>query len=109
MQAVKPKTAWLILREKHGLSVSYETFKLYAREIGLKAKSSRAPIRLVTPPRQETRIDYGTVGWWYERETGKERRVYAFAGKLSCSRLPFIPPLSQSGQAMTRGVREYLN
>lgn len=90
VEAVKPKTAWLILREKYGLSVSYETFKLYAREIGLKAKSSRAPIRLETPPGQETQIDYGTVGLWQERETGKERRVYAFAAKLSCSRLPFI-------------------
>jgi transposase len=89
-EAVKPKTAWLILREKYDLSVSYETFKLYAREIGLEAKSSRAPIRLETPPGQEIQIDYGTVGSWYERETGKERRVYAFAAKLSCSRLPFI-------------------
>ena len=90
LEAVKPKTAYLILVEKYRLDVSYETFKLYAREIGLMAKSKRAPIRLESPPGQETQIDYGTVGTVRDRHSGKDRRVYAFAAKLSCSRLPYI-------------------
>ena len=89
-EAVKPKTAWLILRERYELPVSYETFKLYAREIGLAARSTRAPIRLESPPGRETQIDYGTVGTWHDRHTDKDRRVYAFAAKLSACRLPFI-------------------
>ena len=60
-EPVKPKTAYLILVEKYNLEVSYETFKLYAREIGLVAKSNRTPTRLESPPGRETQIDYGTV------------------------------------------------
>ena len=89
-EPVKPKTAYLILVEKYDLQVSYETFKLYAREIGLLAKRKRAPTRLESPSGRETQIDYGTVGTLPDRHSGKKRRVYAFAGKLSCSRLPYI-------------------
>ncbi|KKL66696.1 hypothetical protein LCGC14_2142390, partial [marine sediment metagenome] len=89
-EVVRPKTAYLILVEKYRLEVSYETFKLYAREIGLTAQSKRAPTRLESPPGQETQIDYGTVGTLVDHHNGKARRVYAFAAKLSCSRLPFI-------------------
>lgn len=89
-EAVKPKTAYLILVEKYRLKVSYETFKLYAREIGLMAQRKRAPTRLESPAGQETQIDYGTVGTLLDRNSAKERRVYAFAAKLSCSRLPYI-------------------
>ena len=89
-EPVKPKTAYLILVEKYRLDVSYETFKLYAREIGLTAQRKRAPTRLETPPGQETQIDYGTVGSVLDRDSRKDRRVYAFAAKLSCSRLPYI-------------------
>lgn len=90
VEAVKAKTAYLILVEKYHLDVSYETFKLYAREIGLMARSKRSPVRLESPPGQETQIDYGTVGTLLDHRSGKARRVYAFAAKLSCSRLPFI-------------------
>ena len=89
-EPVKPKTAYLILVEKYSLKVSYETFKLYSREIGLVAKSKRAPTRLESPPGRETQIDYGTVGTLLDQHSGKQRRVYAFAAKLSCSRLPYI-------------------
>ena len=90
LEAVKPKTAYLILVEKYRLNVSYETFKLYAREIGLMAQSKRTPTRLESPPGQETQIDYGTVGTLLDQHRGKQRRVYAFAAKLSCSRFPYI-------------------
>jgi transposase len=88
--AVKPKTAWLILKEKYGLEVSYETFKLYARQIGLAAQRNRPPTTIEQPPGQETQIDYGNVGTLSDPVTGTDRRVQAFAAKLSHSRLPFI-------------------
>jgi transposase len=89
-EPVKPKTAYLILVDKYGLEVSYETFKLYAREIGLAAKKKRTPTLLESPPGRETQIDYGTVGTLLDPQTRTQRRVYAFAAKLSCSRLPYI-------------------
>jgi transposase len=89
-EPVKPKTAYLILVKKYDLQVSYETYKLYAREIGLAAKRKRTPTRLESPPGRETQIDYGTVGTLLDRDSGKQRRVYAFSAKLSCSRLPYI-------------------
>ena len=89
-EPVKPKTAYLILVEKYKLKVSYETFKLYARQIGLVAKRRRTPTRLESPAGRETQIDYGTVGTLLNQHNGKQRRVYAFAAKLSCSRLPYI-------------------
>lgn len=88
--AVKPKTAYLVLVEKYGLDVSYETFKLYAKEIGLAAQRNRAPTMLELPPGAETQIDYGGVGSHLDQRRGTNRRVQAFAAKLSCSRLPYI-------------------
>ena len=87
---MKPKTAYLILVERYGLEVSYETFKLYAREIGLAAQRNRAPTMVELPPGQETQIDYGGVGTLTDPNSGTDRRVQAFAAKLSCSRLPYI-------------------
>lgn len=89
-EAMKPKTAYLVLMEKYRLDVSYETFKLYAKQIGLMMRRNPAPTLLELPPGQETQIDYGTVGTLTDAESGKARRVYAFAARLSCSRLPYI-------------------
>ncbi len=90
-EAMKPKTAYLVLIEKYGLEVSYETFKLYAKEIGLTAaQRNRAPTRLELPPGGETQIDYGGVGSLADQQRGTNRRVQTFAAKLSCSRLPYI-------------------
>ncbi len=57
LEPVKPKTAYRILVAKYDLEVSYETFKLYAREIGLVAKRKRTPTRLESPPGREAQID----------------------------------------------------
>lgn len=89
-EPVKPKTAYLVLVDKYDLEVSYETFKIYAREIGLAAKKKQTPTRLESPPGRETQIDYGTVGTFPDQQSKTKRRVYAFAAKLSCSRLPYI-------------------
>ena len=89
-EEVQPKTAYLILKAKYNLDVSYETFKLYAREIGLTAQARKAPTLLEMPPGKEAQVDYGTVGELFDHHSGKSRRAYAFAGKLSCSRLPYI-------------------
>jgi transposase len=89
-ESVLPKTAYEIIRDRDGLSVSYESFKRFARERSLGRKERDAIIRIEMPPGIETQIDYGKVGLLYDRATGRNRIVYAFCGILSHSRLPFV-------------------
>ena len=70
--------------------VSYKTFKIYAREIGLAVQQHRAPTMVELPPGQETQIDYGSVGTLTDQSSDTDRRVQAFTAKLSCCRLPYI-------------------
>lgn len=83
------KTAFLVVKEKYDLSVSYETFKLFIREHAI-SKSTKAPLRIELPPGKEIQIDYGKVGMLYDPKTKRNRYVWAFCAKLSFSRLPFI-------------------
>ena len=88
-EPLDPKSAFLVIKEKYDLCVSYETFKLYMRESAL-APVGKVPLRIELPPGRETQIDYGSVGTFYDHETKKNKRVWAFCAKLSFSRLPFI-------------------
>lgn len=87
---MKPKTAWEVIRDRHGLegAVSYETFKRYVRDRCLVGTAPRRAIRIETEPGAEVQVDYGKVGM--RARGGKRRAVYAFCGLLSCSRLPFV-------------------
>ena len=87
---VKPKTAYRILRDKYGLDVSYETFKLYVREVKPHLTGQPAPLPIEVPPGSETQLDYCSLGLFPDPKTGKRRKTYAFLGKLSNSRYPFI-------------------
>ncbi|MFW6209619.1 MAG: hypothetical protein ACOC7X_13040 [Spirochaetota bacterium] len=87
---VKPKTAYRILRDKYGLDVSYETFKLYIREVKPHLSGKPAPLPIEVPPGSETQLDYCSLGLFTDPETGNRRKTYAFLGKLSNSRYPFI-------------------
>ena len=89
-EGVLPKTAYEIIRDRDGLSVSYESFKRFARERSLGRKERQMMIRIEMPPGIETQIDYGKVGLLHDRVTGRNRVVYAFCGILSHSRLPFV-------------------
>jgi transposase len=89
-EGVLPKTAYEIIKERDGLSVSYESFKRFARERSLGKKNQRLMIRIEMPPGIETQIDYGKAGLHYDRVTGRNRVVYVFCGVLSHSRLPFV-------------------
>jgi transposase len=89
-EPVKPKTAYTIIKQKYKLTGSYESFKVFARKTDLVKTIIKQFPRLETLPGQEVQIDYCTVGYHVDPETGKNRRVYAFIGKLSASRLPYI-------------------
>lgn len=89
-EPVKPKTAFEIIQAKYGVQASYETFKIFCRRQGLRATSLAAMIRIEIDPGKETQIDYGTVGTLMDYDADRNRKVYAFCGVLSKSRLPFF-------------------
>ena len=87
---VKPKTAYRILRDKYELEVSYETFKLYVREIKPELSSGTPSLPIEVEPGSETQIDYCSLGLFTDPKTGKRKKTYGFVGKLSASRFPFV-------------------
>jgi transposase len=89
-EPLKPKTAFLVVKTKYELDLSYETFKRFARQQRLTRKERRQMIRIELPPGQETQLDYGRVGTLIDPVSGKERVVYAFCAVLAYSRLPHI-------------------
>lgn len=89
-EPVKPKTAFLIIKEKFDLHVSYETFKLFMREHAFSITKTAAPLRIELPPGKEIQLDYGKAGSLYDPDAKRNRIVYAFCARLSFSRLPFI-------------------
>lgn len=86
---VKAKTAFEIITERYGLSVSYTSFKRFAREMDLKqlGKKISYPMPEIEPG-LVTELDYGQVGRHHDGI--KNRNVYAFTGVLVHSRLPYI-------------------
>ena len=89
-EPLKPKSAFLVVRRKYELSVSYESFKRFARARGLDRVEPRSMIRIELPPGLETQLDYGKVGKLIDRRAGRARVVWAFCAVLSYSRLPYI-------------------
>ncbi|HRR41662.1 MAG TPA: IS21 family transposase [Syntrophales bacterium] len=87
---MKAKTAWLVIRDKYGLSgrVSYETYKRFVRASGFSSPGSKASDRIEVDPGEEVQIDYGKMGVW--PVGGKDRVISAYVGVLSFSRLPYV-------------------
>jgi len=89
-EPVKPKTAFMIVKAKYDLPGSYETFKLFIREHVCEIKANTIPLRIELPPGKEIQLDYGRVGKIYDPFEKRNRIVWAFCARLSCSRLPYI-------------------
>ncbi len=89
-EPLKPKSAYQVLKVKHDLDTSYETFKNFIREKDLAKKPLKPIIRIELPPGLETQIDYGKVGLLEDSTAGRNRVVWAFCGILSHCRFPFI-------------------
>jgi transposase len=87
---LKPKSAFLVVKQKHKLDASYETFKRFARSEGLSQAERKRMIRIELPPGLETQLDYGRAGMLRDRLTGKNFVVHAFCALLSFSRLPYV-------------------
>jgi len=89
-EPLKPKTAFTVVKTKYKLTVSYETFKRFARQHGLSRPQRRPMIRIELPPALETQLDYGRVGTLRDAVSGANRVVWAFCGVLAFSRLPYV-------------------
>jgi len=89
-RGMKPKTAWLVVRERHGLETkaSYTSFKRFVHDQGLSCAAMLPVPRIESEPGGEIQIDYGKMGTWLV--TGRNRVVYAYMGVLASSRLPYI-------------------
>ena len=89
-EPVKAKTAYMIVKAKYDLPGSYETFKLFIKEHICEIKANTVPLRIELPPGKEIQLDYGSVGKIYDQLEKRNRVVWAFCARLSCSRLPYI-------------------
>jgi transposase len=116
---LKPKTAYLVIRQKYEIEGSYESFKIFLRKQKLTLPAKKPFPRLEQEPGQETQIDYGKCGTITDPDTGKRRVVYGFIAKLSSSRLPYVEfTYTQSQESFVQshvnmgeffgGVTEYL-
>ena len=116
---LKPKTAFLVIKQKYELSGSYESFKVFARKNNLLVPGKPVFPRIEFMPGQETQIDYCKCGLMTDPKTSKRRAVYGFIAKLSATRLPYIEfTYSQNQESFVEsnirmveffgGVTEYL-
>ncbi len=97
------KNAFLVVRQKCDLQVSYETFKRFARDNRLGERPRRQIIRIELPPGLETQLDYGKVGHMAVPLEQRNRVVWAFCGILSSCRLPFVQFVFSQDQSSFTG------
>lgn len=84
------------LRDEQGLTASWATFYRYAEA---HWRERLRPLPRVTmrfddpPPGAEAQVDFFYAGRWYDPETERVRRLYAFLMTLSHSRHQFLYPV----------------
>lgn len=95
------------LRDEHGLRASWGTFYRYVRRQWPECLRSapRVTVRLDDPPPgSEAQVDFFYVGRWFDPETQRTRRLYAFLMTLSYSRHQFLyPVLAEDAAAWLEG------
>lgn len=89
---LKPKNAYLVLRERHdlGAKVSYTSFKRFIRTHRPALMPDRSTCRIETEPGHEVQIDYARIGMLYDPVEQRNRTLYAFIATLAHSRLKFV-------------------
>jgi hypothetical protein len=90
--ALTPKTAFSVVCQRHDLSgkVSYTSFKRFVRVHALELHPERITCRIEVGPGDEAQIDYCLVTTMLDPAEGRRRRLYAFIGTLSHSRLKYV-------------------
>ena len=102
---LKAKSTFEVLSERHEFSssVSYTTFKRFAKTHGIaKDSGKRSACRIEIPPASRIQTDYGKVGFLIDPATNKRRTVFAFTGTSGHSRHKFVGYVfSQNQQSFT--------
>jgi transposase len=90
--ALTLKSAFEVLCQHHDLrgKVSYSSFKRFVRKHALSFHPDRLTCRIEVVPGSEVQIDYARVAMLTDPASGKRRRLYAFIGTLSYSRLKYV-------------------
>jgi len=90
--AVKPKTAFGIILERHDLvgKVSYPSFKRFVRAHKLALSAQRTSCRLEAPPGGEVQVDYARICLMFDPVTERRRTLWAFIATLAHSRMKYI-------------------
>ena len=83
------KQVWRLLKEIHGIEVSYTTIKRYLRKEFAFGRP-KVTIRMETSPGEEAQVDFGYMGLMYDPGMQKKRRTWAFIMTLSYSRHKFV-------------------
>lgn len=98
--AIKPKTAFLVLLERHDLGekISYTSFKRFVRMHQLSFTPERSTCRIEALPGSEVQVDYARMGMIYDPETARRRTLYAFIATLAHSRLKYVEPTFRQDQ-----------
>jgi transposase len=90
-EPLKPKTAYEVICERHGITASYTSFKRALREHAAELQQKpTTTCRFETAPGDEVQIDYGKMGRLYDPLLHRNRDVFAFIATLSFSRLKFV-------------------
>ena len=96
-----------MVRTKYELSVSYATFKRFARQQGLSRVERKRMIRIELPPGLETQLDYGKVGTLRDGARGAPSTVWAFCGVLTHKQAALRAVRLQPGQGEFRRAAWY--
>lgn len=87
-----PSTLWQRLHDEYKLSVSLPTFYRYLRDAWPEGYQFKAItiLRDDPPPGQEAQIDFGYLGTWFDPQTSRRTRLWAFLLVLAHSRHLFV-------------------
>jgi transposase len=92
-QALKPKTAFSVLCERHPElpeDVSYTSYKRFVRAHAIALNPRLVTCRVEVAAGSEAQIDYASIGKLYDAAEGRMRNLYVFIGTLSHSRMKYV-------------------
>jgi transposase len=86
------KSAFYVVCQSHDLAgkVSYTSFKRFVRTHALTLHPERMTCRIEVPPGEEVQIDYCHITTMVDPQEDRRRKLYAFIGTLSHSRLKYV-------------------
>jgi transposase len=86
------KSAFHVICQSHDLAgkVSYTSFKRFVRTHAFTLHPERLTCRIELPPGEEVQIDYCLITMMFDPQEDRRRKLYAFIGTLSHSRLKYV-------------------